>query len=98
MRSRYAAYALEKVSYVMETSAERRDDEEAWAAEIRAFCRAVDFVSLTIHAHEVEGAEGMVWFTAGLMADGRDVSFTERSRFLLTDRWRYVDGERTSAP
>ena len=93
MRSRYAAYALGKVRYIQETG-EDRDDRDVWAEEIRRFCAQVSFVGLAILSVEPGDEVAYVTFRAELQAAGHDVGFSERSRFELRDRWRYVAGER----
>jgi SEC-C motif domain protein len=102
MRSRYAAYALAKVDYVIATTdpagPQFRSDREVWAAEIREFCEATRFVGLRIRANETREADsgpesGMVEFEAKLLRAGRDVSLIERSEFVHVDgRWLYHDG------
>ena len=99
MRSRYAAYAKGLVRYVMDTthpdSPHRTLDPTAWATDLQAFSRRTTFERLQIlDAPEPDGDEAFVTFRATLTQDGRDVGFTERSRFLRVDgRWLYVDGE-----
>ncbi|MFK7926735.1 MAG: YchJ family protein [Myxococcota bacterium] len=96
MRSRYAAYALGNITYLMQTTHEDSPHRggSAWADELKAFCSGTRFEGLVIlDAPEPVGNEGFVTFTAGLRQGERDVSFTERSRFERVDgRWLYVDG------
>ena len=94
MRSRFSAYALGKTRYIMETTHAPRADTEAWRAEIKQFCAATRFEGLSIEKVEPGEPEAWVTFRAVLSQDGRDASFTERSRFVLSDDWRYADGER----
>ena len=94
MRSRYAAYALNLPEYIMGTthvgSRHWRGDTAVWRAELVGFSRATQFVGLRVLG-VVEGEErGEVLFWAGLMEDGRDVSFVERSLFVREGgRWWY---------
>lgn len=106
MRSRFAAYALGLVDYVVATTdpagPQWQADRAAWEASIRAFATATRFDGLRIlDAPETAPAsdEGHVTFRAALTAGGRDVGFTERSRFTRAPRadgqlaWRYHSGE-----
>ncbi|MCB9669996.1 MAG: zinc chelation protein SecC [Alphaproteobacteria bacterium] len=95
MRSRYAAYALGKARYILETSGEGRSvDDPTWIEEVRRFSQGTRFTGLEILAVEPGDPVAWVTFRAHLEAAGQDVSFTERSRFERTERWRYVAGER----
>ncbi len=99
MRSRYAAYALRLVEYVMDTTAQTgpraRPDRQAWAAEIAQFGQECAFVGLAILGTGVEGDSGWVHFRAVLSQDGADASFEERSGFERKDgRWLYASGTR----
>ena len=99
MRSRYAAYALGLADYIIRTT--HRDsphwerDTAAWTAAVQTFCTQTRFISLRVLTERLDGAEGEVSFHAGLERNGQDVSFGERSRFVLQDgRWLYVEGVR----
>jgi SEC-C motif-containing protein len=99
MRSRYAAYALGLVDYVVATThpggPQLEADEAAWRASLEAFCRGTRFETLEILEASEAGEEGWVTFRAGLSQGGADASFSERSRFLKVDgRWLYFSGER----
>jgi SEC-C motif-containing protein len=89
MRSRYAAYALHLVDYIIETTHSRKR-MALQAQDILEFCRTTQFVNLTIHAFVDGPNEAYVTFTAHLERNGTDVSFTEKSRFLKENgRWFY---------
>jgi SEC-C motif-containing protein len=94
MRSRFAAYAMGKAPYILETSGEPRQDEALWLSEVVRFAENTQFTGLTIVNVEPGEKVAYVTFRAELQQLGQDVSFTERSRFERTDRWRYVSGER----
>ncbi len=98
MRARFCAYALGKTRFVMDTTHDPRQDRDVWRSEIKRFCTETTFAGLSIDAVEVEDGVGWVTFTATLRQGGRDASFTERSRFVRTDAWRYADGERLPTP
>jgi len=99
MRSRYAAYALGLVDYVMATTDPHGpqwvQDPAAWRRQIDAFRVTMRFRGLEIlDAPEPTDDIGFVTFRAALERDGADVSYTERSRFTREGgRWRYHSGE-----
>lgn len=101
MRSRYCAYAIGAVDYLIETTdpagPQFRADRQAWAAEITQFCAQTRFEKLSVRSASVDpgpGDEGEVRFFAKLSRAGQDVSFAERSRFTRVDgRWLYHSGE-----
>lgn len=100
MRSRYAAYALGLVDYILQTTDPHgpmwEPDEAGWRASVLAFHARCQFPGVTIlEAPTPVGDHGTVTFHARLRSGGRDVGFTERSRFVRRDGcWLYVDGER----
>jgi SEC-C motif-containing protein len=100
MRSRYSAYALLLVDYVMETTAPlgpraRHSDRASWAEEIASFGRETRFAGLEIKESGEEGDRGFVHFRAVLEQGGHDASFEERSGFVkVAGRWLYASGER----
>lgn len=97
MRSRYAAYALGRVEYVIDTTTDdsphRRPDRDAWQRDLEHFSNHTDFDDLEIvDAGDGPGDdEAWVTFRAELNQPDGDASFTERSRFVRGDdgRWRY---------
>ena len=99
MRSRYVAYAVGDVDYIVDTTTPGgphwQEDRDAWRAQVRAFVGATRMQGLRIvAAPEPTADEGFVTFEAQLQQGGRDVSFTERSRFVRHDgRWTYHSGE-----
>jgi SEC-C motif domain protein len=97
MRSRYAAYALGIVRYILRTThpagPHHRADTKAWAAEVEAFCSHTQFTGLRVDESHEDGDRGEVAFFASLTREGKDVSFGERSRFERVDgRWLYHSG------
>lgn len=104
MRARYSAYATGDANFLIDTthpeSPHAQADRRAWKQELVAYCRATQFVGLTVHAHERDDAAGRasVTFTAALRQDGRDVGFTEHSTFVREGmRWYYLGGESSDA-
>lgn len=98
MRSRFSAYAVGDVDYLIATTdpagPQFRADRDRWAEEIAEFCKRTRFEKLGVtHASE-DGDRGEVVFFAKLSRDGEDVSFAERSRFTrVAGRWLYHSGE-----
>ena len=96
MRSRFAAYALGKVGYVVKTehpqSPRRQQDSVTFRKEIKQFCEQTTFVGLQIlDSVTLSEMEATVTFHAVLLQDGKDVSFTECSLFRRGNgRWLYV--------
>jgi SEC-C motif-containing protein len=99
MRSRYCAYALGLVEYLIKSTHPEgphwRQDRGAWRRELHQWCKQTRFEGLQVL--EVEqgplAQEGFVTFHARLSQDQRDLSFSERSRFTHHEgRWKYLDG------
>ena len=96
MRSRYAAYALSKVGYIVQTthpdSPLRPQNEIVWRKDLQQFCRETKFMGLQIvAAAEIDRQTATVTFRAILWQGGRDASFTEQSLFeRVRGRWLYV--------
>lgn len=95
MRSRFSAYALGKVDYLIATRpAARRADEDR--GELLRYCKSVQPVGLKIVARELGGPgddTGLVTFHASLQINGRRSLHIETSAFAREDgRWVYVDG------
>lgn len=103
MRSRFAAYALGNVGYIMRTthpqSPHIQCPQKAWRQALEAFCRQTDFLGLQIlQVEDTQDSLGWVTFRATLMQAGQDASFKEKSRFeQLNGRWLYHSGEFSSS-
>lgn len=98
MRSRFSAYAVGAVDYLIATTdpagPQFRADRDRWAQEIAEFCKRTRFEKLAVRSASADGDQGEVAFFAWLSRDGEDVSFGERSRFSRSDgRWLYHSGE-----
>jgi SEC-C motif domain protein len=98
MRSRYTAYALNKVDYIMATthpdSPYIQTDVGAWRRELEFFATRTRFAGLQILAVASDTEGETVTFRATLFAGDEDVSFTEKSLFAKHDgRWMYHSGE-----
>ena len=95
MRSRFSAYALTKVDYLISTRPEaKRADEDR--AELEQYCKSVNCVSLKIVGKEKGGKAdetGLVTFHASIQANGRRSLHIETSSFARErGNWVYVDG------
>lgn len=86
MRSRYSAYALGLIDYIIATS---DPDTPQDRAGIEEFCKSTQFKNLKI----LETGENTVTFKATLFSGDHDISFTEKSFFKKIDgRWHYISG------
>jgi SEC-C motif-containing protein len=97
MRSRYAAYALGKTEYVMDTthpaSVHFHQDRSLWNKELKAFSDSTQFTGLSI----LESSEDQVTFIAHLMQGSQDCSFCEESLFKKVEgKWYYLEGKHSS--
>lgn len=96
MRSRFSAYALGKVDYLVETTAAAQR-AELDREELAAYCKGIRCVGLKIVARERGGPpdlDGTVKFHASLQVNGKRHLHIELSRFVREDGvWRYVDGD-----
>ena len=99
MRSRYTAYALGLLDYIIATTdplgARFNPDTPKWRADLLAFSRGTRFEKLQILDHGVKpgGLDGHVEFFATLFQGETDISFIERSVFRCEKgQWLYTDG------
>ena len=95
MRSRFSAYALGKVDYLIATRPEAKRPEEN-REELVTYCKSVQCVGLKIVGREKGGQAddtGVVTFHASLQTNGRRSLHIETSTFAReSGRWVYVDG------
>ena len=94
MRSRYSAYALGLIDYILRTTHPQNRDaarpEAERRREIEDFCKTTSFKDLKI----LDAQESTVTFTAFLSQNGKDFSFTEKSTFeKVHGNWLYLKGE-----
>lgn len=94
MRSRFSAYALSLVDYIIQTT--HPDNEQAkknialWKKEIEAFSKTTSFDDLKIIAFKEDKTEATVIFNAYLRQDNQNGSFQETSFFeKVKDHWLY---------
>ena len=95
MRSRFSAYALAKVDYLIATRSEAKRALEN-RDELAQYCKSVSCVGLKI-VHKEKGGPaddaGIVTFQASLQANGRRSLHIETRSFAReSGRWVYVDG------
>ena len=79
MKSRYSAYALGEVKYIIKTQIEKTDIES-----IKSFCNS-EFKKLEI----IDYYDNIVEFKAYI----DDYILHERSEFVFEDGWKYLKGE-----
>ena len=94
MRSRYSAYALDLVDYILATTHPDHPDATQPLKErknsIHYFCKQTQFVGLDILEFHEALPYSTVTFYAHLIQKGKDASFTEKSEFALKEgRWLY---------
>ncbi len=95
MRSRFSAYALAKVDYLISTRPEaKRADEDR--KELEQYCKSVSCVGLKIIGKEKGGKvddTGIVTFHASIQANGRRSLHIETASFTREHgKWVYADG------
>ena len=98
MRSRYSAYALNHVDYIIRTTHPRHpavsQNLQVWKEEILKFCMNTDFEKLEIVDSKELPDRATVVFIAHLKQGDEDATFTERSFFAKVDgSWLYVNGD-----
>ncbi len=95
MRSRFSAYSLAKVDYLLNTTAKDKRESEN-RDELLAYCQSVKCVNLKVlKADGGPGDEvGHVHFHASLQVNGKRHLHAEKSTFVREEgRWVYQDGE-----
>ena len=93
MRSRYAAYALGLVDYVIDTTdpsgAKYKNPRAIWAQELQTWCETTQFLGLEI----LSASENVVTFKVNLVQKGKPSPYIEKSVFTKPNgRWLYFDG------
>lgn len=104
MRSRFTAFALGAVDHLWRTlhpahsdRAPPRTDVERALAHV---CRTTRFQGLRVTGTTPADVDGVatVSFAVRAFVDGKDASFSERSRFAVAEGgWRYLDGDVNAA-
>ena len=93
MRSRYAAYSLGLVDYVIDTTdpagGKYKSPRAIWTQELETFCQTTQFLGLEI----IDASQNMVTFRVNLVQHGKPSPYIERSIFTRPNgRWLYFDG------
>ncbi len=97
MRSRYTAYAVGRVDYILGTTLEGSpawDPAADWGERVQAWCASTRFLGLTVlESPKPVGDQGWVAFAATLGRDGVETLLRERSCFHRVDgAWLYHSG------
>lgn len=101
MRSRYSAYALGLVAYLIDTTHPSNDlflqPKKKIQEDILHFCLNTQFYGLDIVECIDGDKEAYVTFRAGLKQGANDISFQEKSLFRKEKgRWSYVKASQIS--
>ena len=89
MKSRYSAFAVGNVDYIIKTSTFQKDKDD-----LKSFCDACVFYKLQIIDFTPYEDEAFVTFKATISCAETDNSFSEKSRFIKQNgRWLYESGE-----
>jgi SEC-C motif-containing protein len=91
MRSRYSAYALHLVEYIINTThANLHEPLPYWRESISFFCSHTFFKNLEILEEECGFPFSTVTFKATLLQEGQIVILTEKSTFIsIENNWLY---------
>ena len=85
MKSRYSAFAVGNVEYIVKTSTFQKDK-----TDLEQFCKECEFLKLEI----LDFSDTTVTFKATIECNGADATFSEKSYFIQKDgRWLYESGE-----
>lgn len=98
MRSRYSAYALRKVDYLISTTHKEnpafRANKSVWQKSLLEFASNTHFQGLKIVEFQDGENLAFVTFTAFLRQGSIDASFSEKSLFeKVKGKWLYKSGE-----
>ena len=89
MKSRYSAFAVGDMRYIVKTSTFQKDFDD-----LKAFSSSCRFEKLDILEFIDGNDEAFVTFRATISCSGADNSFAEKSKFIKIDnRWFYDSGE-----
>lgn len=93
MRSRYTAYTLKNIEYLVKTQV--KDDNPNLFTEITAFASQAKFIHLDLISHQIlDQTHEKVEFKARYIMDDQVYLMHETSNFIKQDnQWRYVNGD-----
>jgi len=84
MKSRYSAFAVGDIDYIIKTSTFQKDYDD-----LKSFSDSCEFKRLEI----LDYSDTTVTFKATIFCSNQDASFTEKSNFLQKDgKWYYSGG------
>ena len=94
MKSRYCAYVLKDVKYIINTTdvnnPDYTNDTISWASDIEEFCVNSDFKGLGILEFIPDNEISYVKFYVELYINNENHSFTEKSKFVkVNNKWLY---------
>ncbi len=97
MRSRYSAYALNLIDYIIKTTHPKNpqysEDLLHWAKEIEEFSLQTGFKKLTILEFKDGASTATVTFVVDLVQNEQHRTYTEKSTFeKIEGRWLYLNG------
>lgn len=96
MRSRYTAFSLGTVDYLIDTTApeKRSPEDEAILTEQVKYTNWLGLDIIVTEDGQADDTTGMVEFSARFEADDQSGTLHERSNFRQENgQWFYVDGE-----
>lgn len=98
MRSRYAAYALNRPDYLIKTThpgnAQYTENLFGWRRRLSQLSQVTNFTNLEILDFKEKDQLASVIFKATLFKNGQDASFTEESLFeQIGSHWLYLNGK-----
>jgi SEC-C motif-containing protein len=89
MKSRFSAFAIGKIDYIIKTSTFQKDFDD-----LKSFSQNCDFKKLEIVEFLDGISEAFVTFKATIICNEIDNSFVEKSKFIKKDnRWYYESGQ-----
>lgn len=93
MRSRYAAYVLQEIDYIVDTTVPTQQNLLDKAA-IAAWSREAEWLGLTVHKHtaHIKPHHAQVEFTAHFAENGTAHEHRELSAFVkMGAKWHFID-------
>jgi len=89
MKSRFSAFAIGKIDYIIKTSTFQKDFDD-----LKSFSNSCEFKKLEILEFLDGSSEAYVIFRATIFCDTQDNSFTEKSRLIKKNgKWYYESGQ-----
>ncbi|QZT38545.1 SEC-C domain-containing protein [Halosquirtibacter xylanolyticus] len=91
MRSRYTAFSLGEVEYILDTE---RLAKPNTLAGLKQWCENITYTKLEVISSKEEGEKGEVRFKAYYKEGFEQTILEERSQFIKeADQWLYVSGD-----